>query len=63
MPRRLCDAAGGGGAQRAPAEQASHVCALTWMCREHNLHPIDEGYRDIADAIAAVISLPPTIVP
>lgn len=42
---------------------ASRVCSLTWMCRTHNVHPDPEGYQDIADAIAAAIALPPTLVP
>ncbi|NNN09064.1 MAG: SGNH/GDSL hydrolase family protein [Acidimicrobiaceae bacterium] len=40
-------------------ENLAQTCALTWMCQEPpygpNLHPNDQGYQTIADAIAAVL--------
>lgn len=41
-------------------QDVARVCALTWMCApEHNLHPNDAGYREIADAVAAAIATAP----
>ncbi|QBD83200.1 hypothetical protein EPA93_47470 [Ktedonosporobacter rubrisoli] len=32
-----------------------HICTYTWMCSEyHDIHPTDEGYKVIADAIDPV---------
>lgn len=40
-------------------ENLAQVCALTWMCQAPpygpNMHPNDQGYQAIADAIAAVL--------
>jgi lysophospholipase L1-like esterase len=40
-------------------ENLAQVCALTWMCQSPpygpNMHPNDQGYQTIADAIAAVL--------
>lgn len=40
-------------------ENVAQICALTWMCQSPpygpNLHPNDQGYQTIADAIAAVL--------
>lgn len=40
-------------------ENVAQICALTWMCQSPpygpNLHPNDQGYQVIANAIAAVL--------
>lgn len=43
----------GGAVGRNAVDEA---CARTWMCTTHNIHPTDDGYRVIADAVAAAIA-------
>ena len=53
-----------GTARTTPVELAGHgavpygvarICALTWMCDAHNLHPDPAGYQVIADAVAMAL--------
>lgn len=43
----------------AVGENLAQICSLTWMCQEPplgpNLHPTDQGYKRIADTIAALL--------
>jgi lysophospholipase L1-like esterase len=40
----------------ATAGVAARMCALSWMCARHNLHPNDAGYRAIAEAVTEAIA-------
>jgi lysophospholipase L1-like esterase len=37
-------------------DAVADACARTWMCRDHNIHPTDDGYRLIAGAVATAIA-------
>jgi lysophospholipase L1-like esterase len=52
------------------ADMANNICKLTWICdsRFHDIHPTNDGYRVIAQAVEDTLALPggnplPGIVP
>ncbi len=52
---KVPEATGTGVQERA----VTQMCALTWMCDMHNIHPTVAGYRAIAGAVAAAIPSAP----
>ena len=42
------------------ANMKANVCTLTWICNSlfHDIHPTDEGYRQIAKAVENVLGYP-----
>lgn len=41
------------------AQMAGNICKYTWMCSQfHDVHPTNDGYRAIADAVESTLGLP-----
>ena len=43
------------------SKTANTICAYTWICTSfHDVHPTNDGYRKIADAVETALGLPGT---